>query len=122
SCNSLAARAAICSRVQAIMGSCCSSLVQYARAGSCRRTRAGVAELDPLLANADLDDALHKDTGRVNVVRIELAGGNEMLDLGHCDPGVGVHHRIEIARGLAVNQVAGGISLPGMDDGEVGKQ
>ena len=34
----------------------------------------------------------------------------------------GRHHRVEVARGLAVDEVAGGVALPGLDDGEVGEQ
>ena len=74
------------------------------------------------LAGADLDDALDEDAGRVDVVGIEFAGRNQMLDLGHRDLGGGRHHRVEVARGLAVDQVAGGVALPGVDDGEVGEQ
>ena len=51
-----------------------------------------------------------------------LAGRHQLLDLGHRDLGSGRHHRVEIARGLAVDQVAGGVALPGVDDGEVGEQ
>src|SRR5579863_4831990 len=84
------------------------------------RTR--VAEFDPLLARADLDDALDEDAGRMDVVRIDLAGRHQMLDL--CDRYLrgGCHHRVKVTRGLAVNEVAGGIALPGVNDGEVGEQ
>ena len=84
--------------------------------------RTGVAELDPLLAGADVDDALDENAGGMDVVRIDLAGRHQMLDLGDGDLGGGRHHRVKIARGLAVDQVPGGIALPGVDDGEVGEQ
>src|ERR1700751_3754062 len=87
-----------------------------------RRVRSGIAELDSLLADADFDDALDEDAGGVDVVGIELAGRNEMLDLGDRDFRSGCHHRVEVARGLAIDQVARGIALPGMDDSEVGEQ
>ena len=86
------------------------------------RTRAGVAELDALLGRADLDDALDENSGRVDVVGIEFARRHEMLDLGDGDLRRGRHHRVEIARGLAIDQIAGGVALPGMDDGEVAEQ
>ncbi|GCC44544.1 hypothetical protein chiPu_0028512, partial [Chiloscyllium punctatum] len=84
--------------------------------------RTGVAEFDPLLARADLDDAFDEDAGRVDVVRVDLAGRHQMLDLGDGDLRGGRHHRVKVARGLAVDQVAGGVALPGMDDGDVGEQ
>src|SRR5258708_38590804 len=83
---------------------------------------AGIADLDALVAGADLDDAFDEKAGRMDVVRIDFAGGNEMLDLGHGDLRRRCHHRIEISRGLAVDEVARGIALPGMHDGEGGKQ
>ena len=55
------------------------------------------------------------------MVRIDLAGGHEVLDLGDGDLRGGGHHRIKVAGGLAVDQVAGGIAHPGMHDGEVGE-
>src|SRR6185312_10840072 len=90
--------------------------------GSYAGTRADVAELDTLLGGADLDNALDEDAGRMDVVGIELAGGNEMLDLGDGDFRGGGHHRIEVPRRLAVDQIAGGVALPGMNDREVGEQ
>ena len=73
-------------------------------------------------AGADFDDALDEDAGRVDVVRIELAGRHQMLDLGDRDLRGGRHHRVKVARGLAVDQVPGGVALPGVHDGEVGEQ
>ena len=34
----------------------------------------------------------------------------------------GRHHRVEVARGLAVDEVAFGVALPGMHDGQIGDQ
>ena len=34
----------------------------------------------------------------------------------------GRHHRIEVARGLAVDEIALGVALPGIDDREVGDE
>ena len=58
----------------------------------------------------------------MDVVGIEFAGRNQLLDLGHGDLRSGRHHRVKVARGLAVDQVTGGVALPGVDDGEVGEQ
>ena len=67
-------------------------------------------------------DALDENAGRMDVVGIDLAGRHQMLDFGHRDLGGGRHHRVKIARGLAVDEVAGGIALPGVHDGEIGEQ
>ena len=75
-----------------------------------------------LLAGADLDDALDENAGRMDVVGIELAGRHQMFDFGHGDLCGGRHHRIKIARGLAIDQVAGGVALPGVHDREIGEQ
>ena len=40
------------------------------------------ALLDPLLVVAALDDALHEDARRVDLVGIELAGRDQLLDFG----------------------------------------
>ncbi len=66
--------------------------------------------------------ALHENAGRVDVVRIEFARGNKMLDLGDRGLRGGGHHRVEVARGLAIDQVAGGVALPGMHNGKVREQ
>src|SRR5437899_8285122 len=81
--------------------------------------RAGVAELDPLLAGTDLDDAFDENAGRVDVSGVDLAGRHEMLDLGDGDLRRGGHERIEVPRGLAIEQIAGCIALPGVHDGKV---
>src|SRR6266436_3758523 len=48
-----------------------------------------------------------------------LAHGS-LLDFRHGDLACGGHHWIEVARGLAVNEVALGIAHPSMDDREIG--
>ena len=75
-----------------------------------------------LLARADLDHALHEHAGRVDVIRIDLAGRHQVLDLGDGDLRRRRHHRIEVARGLAIDEIAGGIALPGVNDREIGEQ
>ena len=54
------------------------------------------------------------------VVGIELARLDQLLDLGDRDAAGGGHHRIEVARGLAVDEVAVGVALPRLDEREVG--
>ena len=49
-----------------------------------------------------------------------VAGVDELLDLGDRDARGGGHHRVEVARGLSVDEVAEAVALPRFDDGEVG--
>ena len=58
----------------------------------------------------------------MDVIGIDLAGRHQMLDLGDGDLRGRRHHRVKIARGLAIDEVAGGVALPGVDDGEIGEQ
>ena len=66
-----------------------------------------------------LDDPVDEDPGRVDVVRVELAIGHELLDLGDAHLARRRRHRVEVARGLAVDEVALVIALPRLDDREV---
>src|SRR5262245_54135302 len=72
-----------------------------------------------LLSVRNVDDALHIDARRVNLIRVDLARFEQMLDLGDCDfPGRG-HHRVEIARRLPVHKIAFGVALPSVDKRDV---
>ena len=62
------------------------------------------------------------DARRDDVVGIDLARLDQVLDLGDRDLAGGRHHRIEVARGLAVDEVALGVALPGVHDREVGDE
>src|SRR6476619_3259023 len=109
SVSSLAARAAISSRLHGISGSF--------------RSRTGRVLLDPLvgrLLGGQRDDPLHEDPGRVHVVGVELAGLAEVLDLGDGDLAAHRGQRVEVARGVAVDEVAVTVALPGPDQPEVG--
>src|SRR5450432_190297 len=80
------------------------------------------ALLDALLEIQPVHDALDEDPRRVDVVGIDLAGRDEMLDLGDGEARRRRHDRVEIARRLAIDEIALGIALPGVDDGEIGEQ
>ena len=67
-------------------------------------------------------DAFDEDAGGDDVVGVDLAGLHQLLDLGHRHLGRGGHHRVEVARGVPVDEVALGVALPGVHDGEVGEQ
>src|SRR6476646_8452201 len=80
------------------------------------------ALLDALVEIQTVDDAFDEDAGGVDMVGIDLSGRDEMLDLGDGDARRRRHDRIKITRRLAIDEVALGIALPGMDDGETGEQ
>src|SRR5690606_37039245 len=67
-----------------------------------------------------LDDAVHEDAGCVDHVGIERADGYYLLHLGNADAPAGGGVRIEITRGLAIDEVSGRIALPGFDNRQVG--
>ena len=65
-----------------------------------------------------LENPLHVNAGRVDI-RIQFAGRDELLDFSDRDAARGRDHRIEIARGLAKNEISHRVALPGFDDGEI---
>jgi hypothetical protein len=56
----------------------------------------------------------------VHLFRPDLADVDQVLDLGDGDPARGRAQRVEVARALAVDEVAGAVALPGVDQCEVG--
>ena len=58
--------------------------------------------------------------GRWMLVGIERSGRHDLLDLDHADLAAHRRRRVEVARGLAEDQVAGVVRLPGLDDRQVG--
>src|SRR6185437_8491407 len=74
------------------------------------------AEFDALLVFRPFDDPVDVNAGRMDRVRIELADLDELLDLGDGDLAAGRDHRIEVARRLAIDEVAGLVALPRLDD------
>ena len=59
----------------------------------------------------DLDDAVHVDAGQVDCVGVELAGFDELLDLGDADPAGHGGERVEVAGRLVEDQVAVPVAL-----------
>src|SRR5436190_3907256 len=78
------------------------------------------ALLDPLLVVGALEDPLHVDRRDLDLVAVELAHLDEVLHLRDGDAGRGAHHRAEVAGGLAKDEVAPSVALPGAHDGVVG--
>src|SRR3546814_14669595 len=57
----------------------------------------------------------------VDRVGVEAADGDDFLDLGDADLCRGRHRLVEVARGLAEDEVAALVGLPPLDDREVGE-
>src|SRR6266568_8163018 len=66
-----------------------------------------------------LENGVHENAGRMNLVGIELAGLDEFFDFGDDVVGGGSHHGIEVAGSLAVNEIAPAIAFPRFDEGEI---
>src|SRR5581483_239341 len=75
--------------------------------------------LDALLVARALDDVLHENPWRDDVIRIDGAGLDELLDFRDRHAARRRHHRIEVARGAPVHEVAGAVAFPRLDEGEV---
>src|SRR5688572_10194152 len=101
SSSSIATRAASCSLVSAM------SCLPYG------------AAFDPLLGAVHGDDALHEHPGCVHECRVQLAGLDQLLDLGDRDAAGGGAEGVEVARGHPVDEVAVPVALPGADQREV---
>src|SRR3546814_14484215 len=56
------------------------------------------------------------------MVGIDRPRGEQFLDFGDRHAARCRHHRIEIARGLAVDEIALVLAAPRLDDGEIGGQ
>jgi hypothetical protein len=55
----------------------------------------------------------------VNLIGVELAEFDEFFDFGYDVVGGGGHHGIEVARGLAIDEVAPAIAFPGFDESKI---
>ena len=85
------------------------------RHGASARLRIG-ALLDALLVFGTWTMRCTKMPGVWMLVRVDLAGRHQLLDLGDGHLAGRRHHRVEVARGLPVDEVALGVALPGLDD------
>src|SRR5436309_1401524 len=75
--------------------------------------------LDALFVARALENGIDEDARSVNLVWWEPAGFDEFFDFGDDVVGGGSHHGIEVARGLAVDEVAPAIAFPRFDEGEI---
>ena len=56
----------------------------------------------------------------MDLVGIELADLDELLDLGHADLAAGGDHRVEVPGGFSKNEVAGFVALPRLHERDLG--
>src|SRR5260370_6987874 len=69
-----------------------------------------------------LEDGVDENAGRMNLIGVELAEFNEFFDLGNDVVRGGSHHRIEVASGLAIDEIAPTIAFPSFDKREIPAQ
>src|SRR5579884_3807593 len=89
-----------------------------------RRPLSRRAVLDDFVLQLDRDmhDALDENAWRMDMVRVDLARLHQMLDFRDRELGGGRHDRVEIAGRLPVDEIALGVALPGVDNGDVGEK
>src|SRR5262245_5325305 len=74
----------------------------------------------PILVTRALQHVAYEDAGGDDVIGVDLARFDQVFHLGNRHPRSGRHHRIEIARGSMVDEVAGVIAPPRADEREIG--
>src|ERR1700688_4607455 len=65
------------------------------------------------------EDGVYEDAGGVDLIRWEFPEFPKFFDFGDYVVGGGGHHGIEVAGGLAVDEIAPAVAFPGFDEGEV---
>ena len=65
------------------------------------------------------EDVADENPRRDDLIGVQLPRLDQVLDLGDRHRGGGRHHRVEVARGLPVDQVPGAIALPRLDEREI---
>src|SRR6516165_8444695 len=66
-----------------------------------------------------MDDPMDENTRGMDRIGVEFPCWHKMLHLRHSQLTGGGHHRIEVPRGFAIDEIAFGIALPGMNDRDV---
>src|SRR5260370_8113714 len=82
----------------------------------------GGAALDALFVFWALENSVDEDARRMNLIGVELAEFDELFDFGDDVIGGSGHHRIEVARGLAVDEIAPAVALPRLVKTEISAQ
>ena len=70
--------------------------------------------LDPFF-RLGLDNSVHEDPWRMDVIWIEGSRGDDLLDLGNRHLAAHGDERIEVSSGLAEDEVSNFICTPGFD-------
>src|SRR6267154_2080665 len=104
---SRATRTAICSRVSR----CIVVLQSSGRLPETCGSRGGARHLH---------EAMHEDAWRHDALGIQVAERNDLVHRGDGQPGGRGHDRSEVARCLAVHEVAPSVALVSLDEGDVG--
>src|SRR5688572_29214036 len=86
------------------------------------RLSTGHLLFDALVIGRATHDVLHEDARSMDAVGIELTGLDQLFDFGYGMSRRGGHHRIEVARGFPVDEIAEAIALPRFHEREVGVQ
>ena len=55
------------------------------------------AEFDPLFVLCPLSNAIHENSGRMDLIRVKLTNFDKLLDLSDADLSAGRNHRVEIS-------------------------
>src|SRR5260370_17675871 len=77
------------------------------------------AALDFLIVVEALEDGVDEDAGSVDLVGRELAEFDELFYFSDYIIGSRGHHGIEVARSLAIDEIAPAVALPRFDESEV---
>jgi hypothetical protein len=80
------------------------------------------AALNALFVFLALENGVDKNAGRMNLIGVELAKLDEFFDFDDNVVGGSRHHRIEVARGLSIDQVAPAVAFPRLDKREIAAQ
>src|SRR6202051_2419169 len=72
----------------------------------------GTALLNALFVSRSLKNSIHKNSWRVNGVRIKLTEIHQLFHLCDHVVGGGGHQRIKISRGFAVNEISPAVPFP----------
>src|SRR5689334_15118288 len=75
--------------------------------------------LDALLVTLALQDVTHENPRRDDVIRIDFARFDQLLHFGNRHSRGGGHHRVEVARRAAIDQIPGGVAAPGLYEREI---
>ena len=96
-------------------------MLRYFQDGSCSFLGAAHGSaLDSLFVGVTLQNALHINSRRDDMIGIDFAGLDQLLDFSDGARSGGCHHGIKIARCFAVDKISRRIALRGFDEREVG--